>query len=413
MRFQPRRPLHPLFTPSVASCADVAAHRFSRRWLLVAAGAAGLVAAGTIRLPPGPVDVDAEQLRARMLAPVRPHVGYVESTGRLGLPEIPQLESSTALLSSTTRIRTFVAGPDRWRVDQVDNSGERDTYHVDGVEYLWDFGAGQLTRVVGATPLRLPRASDLTPHDLGRRLLRLGRDHPVTTLPARRIAGRDAAGLRLTPADPDTTVGHVDIWADVSGDPASVLLLRVEIAPRTGDPLLFTELLEVEDRMPDPADVTPTAPPGAGFVSVGAADISGALRVLDADPPPDRLAGRDRVPLSGTAEAVLYEPGAGQGGVVFEPASELPGVGLYGSGLAGFALMPVNADIARQAVDGAGAAGGTALEAPVGQAVALATPLVSVVAWARRRTGVLLAGTVAPEVLATALAELPDPRRPR
>jgi hypothetical protein len=254
---------------------------------------------------------------------------------------------------------------------------------------VWDFGADQLIRVIGAAPLRLPRAADLLPPGLAARLLRLAPADPVTALPARRIANRTAAGLRLTPADPDTTVGSVDIWAD----PATALPLRVEVATRTGPPLLFTELIDVAERAPEPADLTPTAPPGASAVTATAADVSGALRTLGAPPPPDRLAGRDRVPLAGT------------------PDAQLPGVGLYGSGLAGFALIPVNADIARQAVDGAGTAGGTALEAPVGQAVALATPLVSVLAWARRRSGVLLAGTVAPEVLATALAELPDPRR--
>src|SRR3712207_7111533 len=59
---------------------------------------------------------------------------------------------------------------------------------------------------------------------------------PYTTLFR---SGRDAAGLRLTPSDPDTTIGRVDIWADATGDPATALPLRVEVSARTGDPLLF------------------------------------------------------------------------------------------------------------------------------------------------------------------------------
>ncbi|WP_214407228.1 hypothetical protein [Pseudonocardia lacus] len=366
----------------------MAAQRFSRRWLLVAAGAAGLVGLGSYSPPAGAVDVDPERLRARIAGAPRPYVGYAESTGRLGLPEIPRLESVSQLLTTTTRIRAFVAGADRWRVDQVDNSGERDTYLVDGVEYAWDFGAQQLTRVVGRTPLRLPRAGDLAPPELARRIVRLAPTDPVTALPARRIAGRDAAGLRLTPTDPDTTVGRVDIWADVAGDPATALPLRVEVSARTGDPLLFTELLEVSDRVPDITETTPTVPPGAGFVAVGAADISGALRVLEAAPAPARLAGRDRVPLTGT------------------PDAELPGVGLYGSGLAGFALIPVSGDVARQAIGGAGAAGGAAVEVPEGRAVSLSTPLLSVLVHGRRGGSVLMMGTVAPQVLERALGEL-------
>jgi hypothetical protein len=372
----------------------VTVQRFSRRWLLVAAGTAALVGVGTVTLPAGPVAVDAERLRARIAdGPVRPYVGYAESTGRLGLPEIPQLESVTTLLTTTTRIRALAAGADRWRVDQVDNSGERDVYHVAGTEYAWDFGAQQLTRIVGTTPLRLPRADDLAPPALGRRLLRLARAEPVSALPARRVAGRDAAGIRITPTDPATTVGTVDVWADASGDPASALPLRVEVSARSGPPLLFCELQEVEDRMPALADVTPTAPPSAGYVPVNAADISGALRVLDAAPPPDRLAGRDRVPLSGTPDAAL------------------PGVGLYGSGLAGFAVVPVSGDIARRAVDGAALAGGTAATVPVGNAALLSTPLLSVLAWNRGRGGTLLMGTVTPDVLQQAVAELPARRR--
>jgi hypothetical protein len=373
----------------------VTVQRFSRRWLLVAAGAAALVGAGTVTLPAGAVEVDAEGLRGRIAdGPIRPYVGYAESTGRLGLPQIPQLESVSTLLTTTTRIRAFVAGADRWRIDQVDNSGERDIYHVGSTEYAWDFGARQLTRIVGSTPLRLPRADDLAPPALARRLLRLGRAEPVAALPARRVAGRDAAGIRLTPTDPTTTVGTVDVWSDVSGDPASALPLRVEVSARGGPPLLFSELQDVRDGAPDPSDVTPTVPPSAGNVAVNAADISGALRVLNAAPPPDRLAGRGRVALSGTPDAAL------------------PGVGLYGAGLAGFALVPVSGDIARRAVDGASAAGGATVQVPVGAAVSLTTPLLSVLAWARGRGGVLLMGTVTPDVLQQAVTELPARRRP-
>jgi hypothetical protein len=272
----------------VASWDDVAARRFSRRWLLVAAGAAGLVGAGVVALPAGAVDVDAAALRERILTGVPPHSGYAESTGRLGLPEIPQLESVTALLTGTTRIRTFVAGPGRWRADELTPAGERDTYHLDGAEYVWDFGGDQLTRVVGTAPLRLPRAADLLPPDLARRLLRLAPADPVTPLPARRVAGRTAAGLRLVPSDPATTVGSVDVWADAT----SGLPLRVEVAPRSGPPLLVTELVEVVDGPPDPAVLVPPVPPGAGVVAASAADVSGALHTLGAPPPPDRLAGR-------------------------------------------------------------------------------------------------------------------------
>ncbi|MFC5952239.1 hypothetical protein ACFQH9_28640 [Pseudonocardia lutea] len=364
----------------------MASPRVTRRWVLVAAGTAAILGAAATTLPASGSDEPAEALRARVLAGLPAHVGYAESTGRLGLPEIPALERVTALFTGVTQLRAYVAGPDLWRVDELTPAGERDTYRRADREYLWDFGANQLTTVTGETPVRLPRAGDLVPSELARRLVGLTRSDPVTSLGRRRIAGFSAAGFRTTPVDPDTTVGRIDVWCD----PASGLPLRVEVAARTDDrPLLFTEFLEVALTTPDDRTLTPAVPPGAGSVTAEAADLAGALRQLDAPDPPARLAGRDRVPL-----------GAG-----------LPGVGVYGAGVSGFVLVPASRGIADRVIDGAPSAGGVTVDVPVGRAVRLTTPLLSVVARGGvRRGGVLLAGTVAPEVLEQAVRELPGRR---
>jgi hypothetical protein len=368
----------------------VAAARFGRRWLLVAAGALvlGGAAPALQALPVGAADAAADDLRRRILASgAQPWVGLAEATGRVALPDLPALESTTGLFSDVTRVRGFVAGPDRWRADALTPVGERDTYRLDGREYVWDFGFDQLTVLTGNPALRLPRPADLLPPDLARRLLGLAPDDPVSPLPSRRIAGLAADGLRLTPADPDTTVGRVDVWAD----PASGLPLRVEIAPRTGSdlPLLITQLQDVDLRAPDDAALTPPRPPGASRVRASANDLGSALRVLDAAAPPARLAGRDRVRLTG---------------------EELPGVGVYGSGLAGFVLVPVSPGIAGRVLDGAGAAGGTPITVPRGRAVKIATPLLSLAVRGGRRGGVLLVGTVGPDVLERAVVELSGSR---
>jgi hypothetical protein len=359
----------------------------SRRWLLVGAGAVALV--GVTQLPePAPVAriADAIELRRRIGAQAVPYVGYAESTAQLGLPEIPQLASVVMLLTGTTRIRANVAAPDRWRVDEVLIGGERDTYRLGGTEYLWDFVANQATRVTGVAAFRLPRAGDLLPPDLARRLLALAPDDPVTALPARRVAGRDAVGLRLTPSDPQTTVGRVDVWAD----PRSALPLRVEVAPRTGPTVLTTEFLELDERAPDPVVLRPPAPAGANKVTTRAVDLSGALRVLNPPPPPDVLAGRRRTEQEG---------------------EQLAGVGVYGSGLAAFALVPCGRDIADQAVANAAVVGGTPVEVPSGTAAVVGTALLSVGVRTRGRTGSLLVGAVPPDVLRQALVDLPSRRR--
>jgi hypothetical protein len=362
------------------------AARIGRRWLLVAAGS--LVLAGSApALDALPRSVDqpgAAGLRRRILAgAAQPWTGLAQATGRLALPDLPALESTTALFSDITRVRAFVAGPDRWRADALTPVGERDTYRLDGREYVWDFGFDQLTALTGNPALRLPRPADLLPPELGRRLLGLAPDDPVAPLPARRIAGRTAAGLRLTPVDPDTTVGRVDVWAE----PDTALPLRVEVAPRSAPdlPLLISELQDVDLRAPDEATLVPPRPPGSARVRAAANDLGGALRRLDAAPAPARLAGRDRVALTG---------------------EDLPGVAVYGAGLTGFVLIPVTPGIAGRVLDGAGAAGGVPITVPRGRAVRVATPLLSLAVRRGRSGAFLLVGTVTPEVLERAVVEL-------
>ncbi len=276
----------------------------SRRWLLVAAGAAALVGAVPLRdaLPVAAGSTPADDLRRRILgSAAQPWVGLAEATGRIALPELPALESTTALFTGVTRVRGHVAGPDRWRADELTPVGERDVYRLDGREYVWDFGFDQLTALSGDAALRLPRAADLLPPELGRRLLRLAPDDPVTPLPARRIAGLRTEGLRLTPSDPDTTIGRIDVWAD----PVTGLPLHVEVAPRSdpGVPLLASAMQEVVLQAPDPTALVPPRPPGSSRVRADAADLGGALRVLDAPDPPAQLAGRRRVDADRRATA--------------------------------------------------------------------------------------------------------------
>ncbi|MET0189173.1 MAG: hypothetical protein ABW212_09260 [Pseudonocardia sediminis] len=376
--------------------------RFGRRWLLVGAGAAALVAAGTADgwLPVSPAAGAAAltpaQLRDAVLSGVVPHTGLAESTGRLGLPDIPRLESASALLSTTTRIRVQVAAEDRWRVDQLTPAGEIDTYRLGGTEYLWDYGGNRLTTLRGIAPVRLPRASDFSPSDLGRWLLQLTAADPVSSVPPRRVAGYDVPGLRVTPADPAGTVASVDVWAlpGPSGTPA--LPVAVEITAKgASEPVLTTAFTSVEAAPPSGLALRPDAPPGAETVATQPGDLAGVLRGLNAPPPPDTLAGRSRVEL----------PDAGGG--------FLPGVGVYGTGVSRFVLAPTGREVARQIIGGGGAAGGVPIAglAP-DRAVRVATPLLSLVVVRRRGGGFLLAGTVAPQVLERAATELVPAVRP-
>jgi hypothetical protein len=205
---------------------------------------------------------------------------------------------------------------------------------------------GRTTIYVNGPPVRLPRAADLVPPELGRRLL--GGVQPgdrLTRRPARRVAGVDAAGLRVVPADPHTTIGRVDVWAD----PRTGLPLRVEVTPRgLAAPILVTRFLDLRLAAPPASVLTPPVPrPGLGFTATNAPDIAGEFATVLLGPLPDTLAGRAR---SGT------------------PLARVAGTGAYGTGFTQFVVLPVPRQTGFAAFRSAANAGGTRIELPAGEA---------------------------------------------
>ena len=90
-----------------------------------------------------------------------------------------------------------VAAADRWRADQLTPVGEIDSYRLGDTEYVWDFGFTRLTIVRPIPPVRLPRASDLAPSDLARRLLTITARRPghvVAAAADRRVRPRPGSG---------------------------------------------------------------------------------------------------------------------------------------------------------------------------------------------------------------------------
>jgi hypothetical protein len=360
-----------------------------RRWALVLGGvcALGLVPALLGALPAPPVDAGAGPLRARILASAdQPYQGYAESRGSLGVPQLPDLGDVGTLLGGESRIRAWYAAPHSWRVATVEATGERDVYQTAAGIYVWDFERNQLVHLIGDVPARLPWAGDVTPPELARRLLRRAASNDeVTSIGSRRIAGRVAAGLRLTPADPTTTVGRVDVWADR----ATGLPLRVELAGRgRGDAVFTSRFLDLELRRPDPALLTPPRPESAGFVTT---EVDSALvidRLLPTLMPPT-LAGRSR----------LVTP------------SSVSGAGAYGEGWATFVAVQLPGRVGGRTVRAIERAGGTSVDLVQGEAFEINTELLSILVvrsggnWSFRRT-FLLAGFVGPEVLRQAAIEL-------
>ncbi|MGA5298532.1 hypothetical protein ACPCHT_01315 [Nucisporomicrobium flavum] len=352
-----------------------------RRWVVVLAVVAVLgslpVLAGL--RPVRAAEVGLATLRERIAASGRQaHEGYALSSGLLPLPALPDLEQVTALVTGTTELRTWYAAPDRWRVDVVDEAAERDLYQTPDAQYAWDYGQNQLTRIAGAQPVRLPRGADVTPPALGTRLLGLAAADRFTPLPGKRVAGLAAAGLRIVPASADTTVAHVDLWAD----PGTGLPLQVEVTARGGSrPVFVTRFLEVHLRTPDASVLTPPAPvAGMGFTVTDTSDILGAIDRLGVGGLPERLAGSPR------------------------EATAVGAAGAYGAGLARFVVVALPGRLGYRTY-GRLRAFGQAVTVPQGEAAILSTGLLTVLAVRADRT-YLVAGLVQPALLRRVAAEL-------
>lgn len=364
--------------------------RIVRRWTVVIAGVALLCGLPVIAsaLPVSVPQLTASELRTRILASAgEPYAGYAESNATFGLPPVAGLSGLISLLNGVTKMRVWQATPARWRVDVLSDAGERDTYQLGGYRsYIWDSGDQLLTEIRGPQTYRLPRPADLVPPALALRMLsEAGGQARFSVIAPVRVAGQSAAGLRVTPADPASTVGRVDIWAD----PSSGLPLMVEVFPRgAARPALESLFFQVSPWHPDPRVLTPTRAAGTGFTVTSAGSLAGALRNVALVALPAELAGRIRLPVQAGFETI----------------------GAYGGGLTTFVVIALRGSSAQNLIPDVISAGGTPLTTASGAGAEISAPLINVVLV--RPPGwfftFLLAGTVSTSLLEQAATELAD-----
>jgi hypothetical protein len=307
-------------------------------------------------LPVSVQTIPARQLEQRILSTQQmSFAGYAESNATFGLPALPAISSVTPLLDGVTRMRIWQASPSRWRVDTLTDAGENDTYQAGQNAYTWDSGEQLLTEILGPQPLRLPRAADLVPSALAIRLIQeAGPRARLSLLPPQRVAGQNAAGLAITPASPESTIARADIWAA----PGTGLPLRVEVFGRDSvQPALETQFLQVAPWQPDQVVLTPRHGPGSGFTSSAPGNLAGALNSLDSEVLPGSLAGLARQPSP---------PGFKE-------------IGVYGSGLAAFAVLTFRRDTGYQLLSDALSAGATPLTDQDGTGAVASAPLVNLI----------------------------------
>ena len=360
-----------------------ARHGAGLRWTLVAAVVGVLVALPPVirALPVPDVDVPAADLRDAALASAdTAFSGFAESAGGLTLPVgIPRFRGLVDLFSDRTRMRVWWRGEEDARVAVVTAGGETG-YHRDAYGgWTWSYEGERAVRSP-RRPLALPAAPDLLPSSLGRRLLSEASAEELSRIEPRRVAGREALGLRITPAAEAASVARVDVWVD----PDSGLPLQVQVYAEGAElAALDARFLDLELADPGAASTRFTPPPGA-FVSV---DDSGdvltrAGQDLPAGNLPDRLAGLPRRTVTGAP----------------------PAVGLYGRGVTLLAVVPVPAglafDVAQSLRDAPGAVVGRRdVRAAVG-------PLGLMVLSPPGGRAYLVAGTVTLDALAAAAAGL-------
>jgi outer membrane lipoprotein-sorting protein len=356
----------------------------ARRWTLVVVLVAVLAALPSVigALPASDAAVSAADLRAAVLASdTVGFSGYAESAGGLDLPVTDELTSVADLFSDRTTMRVWWRGPADNRVDVVSPGGETGTHRDATGSWTWEYERATATRGL-PTPLALPEPPDMLPTALGVRLLSEATDEEVSRSGARRIAGRDALGLRLTPAESASSVRRVELWVD--GDTG--LPLQVQLfGEDAGRPALDTRFLDLDLAVPAAETTAFEPPPGAHVRVAEQTDVVlEAGRRIRPVPLPDELAGLPRRQLDGVP----------------------PGIGLYGRGVTLLAVAPLPGRLAgglRRALTQSPDAviDGSTVRVAVG-------PVALMLVNSGDRGPYVLTGTVTADALAEAAGQLPE-----
>jgi hypothetical protein len=221
------------------------------RWLVVALLALAVCAPAIVLrvLPASDTDVAAPVLAQRMRATIDTGwSGEVRTQGSLSVPLTGSTFGGVArLLGESSQLRVWWQDDKDWRVDRISSTGETDHVRHDGFSIRWRY-EDDTARLVRWSPIRLPDDNDIVPVDLARRLLAGAKPGELSRIAPRRVAGRSAAGLRLVPSNPASTIGRVDVWADESTN----VPLRIDVygAGVARHPVLSSEVTTFDDESP-------------------------------------------------------------------------------------------------------------------------------------------------------------------
>ena len=274
-----------------------------RRWAIVALGVVLLVATPFLvrALPASDSDLSARALRDMVRhSRTVSYSGYTESAGDVGLPANDALSGLSGLLGGTSRVRVWWQGSSVWRTATLRPTGETDLVHSPGHTVRWVYESKNAT-MYPDVGVRLPTSVDLLPPELARRVLAGAHRSELRRIPARRVAGRDALGLRLTPSDPQAAIGRVDLWADrATGVP-----LRVEVTARGASrPAMVSRFLDFTVGRPARSALAFRPPMDSHLHFDTVVDLASAVDRFASRVPPESLAGLSARRAGGTPGSV-------------------------------------------------------------------------------------------------------------
>ncbi|MGC4110590.1 MAG: hypothetical protein QM747_09245 [Nocardioides sp.] len=227
--------------------------------------------------------------------------GQVEVDGGVGLPLADHFTDLANLFGGTTRLAVWWRSDEEWRVDRLLPTGEVDLFHLGHNTTEWDYERNE-ARFSADPRIRLPRDADLLPSEVAQRALDGVPTSAVTRLPARRVAGVDAAGIRVPVSDPRSSLRHVDLWVD----PTTGVTLAARVYGEASQPAVSSTFTTFSHEAPGPDVTRFRHGPGVRAFTDNVIDIADAADQFAPVRTPSTLAGLTRA--AGTS-AGLYGDG--------------------------------------------------------------------------------------------------------
>ncbi|MEO7351146.1 MAG: sigma-E factor regulatory protein RseB domain-containing protein [Marmoricola sp.] len=352
------------------------------RWVAVTAVAIGVASVPLVThaLPVRQSDISATRLADRIhRAAALGWSGEVRSLGSLQVPLSGSTFGGVArVLGEQTHLRVWWRAADDWRIDRIRTTGESDLVRDGGLMVRWNYEDNKVN-FTPYSPVRLPDDVDVVPASLAARLLAGAHPKELSRLPSQRVAGHDAAGLRLVPSDARSTISRVDVWADQE----SGLPLRVKVygEPAGTVPILNTELISLRLKEPGPAKTDFQLAHSLDFSRGVALDEAAGANAFAPFAPPASIAG---LPRRGKPE-------------------DFGAVGVYGRGPTAVLAIPLRGSTADRLRDQIKRSRDSR---EAGSSISLEVGPISVLLVNGYRANFLLTGTVTPETLRQAAIDL-------